>query len=145
MTVKQTDEQDGPAALTVYFAEKIGARAAEAHAADIQDKHAPAALSTERSIVIDAKGLDYTEIWKRVKNATVAEDLPATPEELAEIEKYNKMDERSKVDRTRVAAIRQAKKDQERMLREARGEVEKLKQWKRTYLLINAPMSIEGV
>ncbi|OXV08376.1 hypothetical protein Egran_03860 [Elaphomyces granulatus] len=128
MTVKQTDEQDGPAALTVYFAEKIGARAAEAHAADIQDKYAPAGLSTERSIVIDAKGLDYTEIWKRVKNATGAEDLPATPEELAEIEKYNKMDERSKVDRTRVAAIRQAKKDQERMLREARGEVEKLKQ-----------------
>jgi len=128
MTVKQTDEQDGPAALTIYFAETIGTGAAEAHAASIQDNYAPAALSTEKSIVIDAKGLDYTEIWKRVKNATGAEDLSATPEELAEVEKYNRMDERSKVDRVRVAAIRQAKKDQERMLQEARGEVEKLKQ-----------------
>lgn len=128
ITVKQTDEQDGPAALTIYFAGKIGTKAAEVHAASIQDKYAPTALSTEKSIVIDAKGLDYTEIWKRVKNATGAEDLSATTEELAEVEKYNKMDERSKVDAVRVAAIRQAKKDQERMLQEARGEVEKLKQ-----------------
>jgi large subunit ribosomal protein MRP49 len=127
MTVKQTEEQDGPAALTIFFTERLSSTASTA-AANISDKHAPAPSPTEKTVVLDAKNLDYKEIWRRVKDVTGAQEVPATPEEQAELEKLEKMRAQAEVDRVRVAGIRQAKKDQERMLQEARGEVEKLRQ-----------------
>ena len=78
--------------------------------------------------MIDAKNLTYTEIWDRVKEATGAQEVQATDEEKAEVEWLEQLKKKSEVDRARVAAIRQAKKDQERMLQEARGEAEKLRQ-----------------
>jgi len=63
-----------------------------------------------------------------VKSVTGAQEIAASPEEEEEIKKLAATRERSAIDRTRVAGIRQAKKDQERMLQEARGEVAKLKQ-----------------
>ncbi|KAL1988367.1 hypothetical protein VTN96DRAFT_10050 [Rasamsonia emersonii] len=127
MTVKQTTEQEGPAALTIFFSERLSSTAAE-HAANINDKYAPAPSPTEKAVVIDAKNIDYKEIWRRVKAVTGAQDVEATPEEKAELEKLEEMRKQSEIDRARVAAIRQAKKDQERMLQEARGEVERLRQ-----------------
>lgn len=127
MTVKQTTEQEGPAALTIFFSERLSSTAAE-HAAKINDKYAPAPAPTEKAVVIDAKDLDYKEIWRRVKAVTGAQEVKATPEEKAELEKLEEMRKQSEIDRARVAAIRQAKKDQERMLQEARGEVERLRQ-----------------
>ncbi|KAE8339155.1 hypothetical protein BDV24DRAFT_77207 [Aspergillus arachidicola] len=127
MTVKQTQEQEGPAALTIYFAERAS-NAASLTAAKVEDKHAPAPESTEKTAVLDLKNLDYKEIWNKVKMVTGAQDVPATAEEEAELQKLEQMRQQSEKDRVRLAAIRQAKKDQERMLQEARGEIEKLKQ-----------------
>ena len=43
MTVKQTTEQEGPAALTIYFAGEQASNAANLNAAkEITDKYAPA-------------------------------------------------------------------------------------------------------
>jgi large subunit ribosomal protein MRP49 len=94
----------------------------------VEDKYAPAPSETEKTAVVDLKNLDYKEIWKKVKMMTGAEELQATPEEEAELKKLEQMRQQSDKDRARVTAIRQAKKDQERMLQEARGEVERLRQ-----------------
>jgi large subunit ribosomal protein MRP49 len=127
MTVKQTEEQEGPAALTIYFAEQAS-KAASLTAAKVEDKHAPAPESTEKTAVVDLKNLDYKEIWNKVKLMTGAQEVPATPEEEAELQKFEQLRQQSDKDRVRIADMRQAKKDQERMLQEARGEIEKLKQ-----------------
>ncbi|KAA8649779.1 hypothetical protein EYZ11_009077 [Aspergillus tanneri] len=127
MTVKQTSDQEGPAALTIYFAEQTS-NAASLNPSTISDKHAPEPSSTEKTAVMDVKNLDYKEIWRKVKLMTGAQEIPATAEEEAELRKYEQMRQQADKDRARVAGIRQAKKDQERMLQEARGEVERLRE-----------------
>ncbi|TQB72311.1 hypothetical protein MPDQ_006905 [Monascus purpureus] len=127
MTVKQTQDQDGPAALTVYFAGRATDTAMQ-HSSQIKDTHAPPPEANEKTIVLDLKDHDYKSIWNRLKAATGAQDVAATPEETAELQKWEKMRAQSEKDRARVAAIRQAKKDQEMMLKKARGEVEMLRQ-----------------
>ncbi|KAI9932744.1 hypothetical protein ASPWEDRAFT_33678 [Aspergillus wentii DTO 134E9] len=127
MSVKQTDEQDGPAALTIYFAEEASKAAALNHAAAIKDTHAPVAGAAEKTAVVDLKNLEYKDIWNKVKIMTGAQEVAAAAEETEELKKLEQMRVKSEQDRARVAGIRQARKDQERMLQEARGEVEKLK------------------
>ncbi|KAL4778802.1 CI-B8 domain-containing protein [Aspergillus varians] len=127
ITVKQTTDQEGPASLTVYFAEKLS-NAASLNAATIKDEHAPEPSATEKAAVVDVRNLTYNDIWNKLKNMTGAQDVPATTEEQAELQKLEQMAQQSVKDRARVAAIRQAKLDHERMLQAAKGEVEKLQQ-----------------
>ncbi|KAL4892604.1 50S ribosomal protein Mrp49 [Aspergillus ambiguus] len=128
MSVKQTDEQDGPAALTIYFAEQASKAAALNAASAVEDKHAPAPAASEKTAIVDLKNLDYKEIWNKVALLTGAQDVAASDDELKQLARFEQMKQQSERDRARVLGIRQAKKDQERMLQEARGEVEKLKQ-----------------
>ncbi|KAL5045243.1 hypothetical protein BDW71DRAFT_184543 [Aspergillus fruticulosus] len=126
ITVKQTDNQDGPASLTVYFAKKLS-NAASLNAA-AKDEHAPEPSATEKTATVDIRNLTYQDIWNKVKNMTGAQEVPPTEEEKAELAKFEQMAQQSVKDRARVAAIRQAKLDHKRMLEAAKGEVEKLKQ-----------------
>ncbi|KAL4868570.1 hypothetical protein BDV12DRAFT_169333 [Aspergillus spectabilis] len=126
MTVKQTTDQEVPATLTVYFAEKLS-NAASVSAETVKDEHAPAPTETEKTAILDLRHLAYTDIWKKLKTVTGAQEVLATAAEEAQLEKVAEWRVRSKEDQARVAAIRQAKKDQELMLQQARGEVEKLK------------------
>ena len=107
MTVRPTDEQDGPAALTIYFAEQAS-NAASLTASQIDDKHAPAPSATEKSAVLDVKNLDYQQIWNKVKMVTGAQEIPATPEEESELRKFEQWQQQSEKDRVRMAALRQA-------------------------------------
>ncbi|KAL2811090.1 50S ribosomal protein Mrp49 [Aspergillus granulosus] len=127
MTVKQTTDQEGPAALTIYFSEHLS-RTASANATNITDQHAPAPSATEKTTVMNLKDLTYTDIWHNLKTLTGAEEVPATETEQAELKKVVEMRQKAVEDRKRVAEIRQAKKDQEKMLEQARGEVAKLRQ-----------------
>ncbi|KAJ5086904.1 hypothetical protein NUU61_008211 [Penicillium alfredii] len=129
MTVRQTDEQDGPAALTIYFAQRAS-NAATALAADkkVTDSHAPAPESGEQAAVVNVKDLTYAEIWSRVQAATGAQGVSPTAEETQELKKLEDMRVKSEEDRKRVLGFREAKKDQERMIAEARKEVERLKE-----------------
>lgn len=77
---------------------------------------------------MDVRNLSYTDIWNKFKNMTGAQEVSATETEKAELQKLEQMAQQSVKDRARVAGIRQAKLDHERMLQAARGEVEKLKQ-----------------
>ncbi|RAL09639.1 mitochondrial 54S ribosomal protein mL61 [Aspergillus homomorphus CBS 101889] len=128
MTVRQTDDQEGPAALTVYFAQQASKTAGLLATAELKDTHAPAPADNETAAALDVRGLGYSEIWTKVKKLTGAEEVPATAEELAELKELERLRAKAVEDRARIAALRQAKKDQERMLQEARGELEKMRQ-----------------
>ncbi|KAL3461362.1 CI-B8 domain-containing protein [Aspergillus heterothallicus] len=127
MTVKQTTNQEAPAALTIYFSENISS-AASANATKLTDKHAPAPSASEKTTVMNLKDLNYTDIWHNLKTFTGAIELSPTKEEQSELKKVEEMRQKAVEDRKRVAEIRQAKKDQEKMLEQARGEVAKLRQ-----------------
>ncbi|PYH46846.1 mitochondrial 54S ribosomal protein mL61 [Aspergillus saccharolyticus JOP 1030-1] len=128
MTVRQTTDQEGPAALSVYFAQQASKTASMIAAADLKDTHAPAPADNEQVAVLDVKGLAYPEIWSKLKNLTNATEIAATEAEKTELRKLEQMKVKAEHDRVRIATMRQKKKDQERMLQEARGEIEKLKQ-----------------
>jgi large subunit ribosomal protein MRP49 len=129
MTVQQTDDQNAPPALTIYFAERLSSTAsAIVGAKKIADKHAPSPESGEKTAVVDLKDLSYQEIWSRVQASTGAEEVPASAEDEAERKRLEAITAKAGKDRERIRAMRQAKKDQERMLAEARGEVEKLRE-----------------
>lgn len=126
MSVTQTSNQQGPAALTIYFAERVGSAAtALANEKKVIDELAPAPEANEQSAVLDIKNRTYQQIWDRVQAMTNAKVVPATSEDIALSQKLAEIKKKSGPDRERVRAIRQAKKDQERMLAEARGQVDK--------------------
>ncbi|KAJ5779701.1 hypothetical protein N7457_007421 [Penicillium paradoxum] len=126
MTVTQTSDQQGPSALTIYFAERAGnAATALAEERKVTDDLAPPADANEQSVVLDVKNRSYQQIWDRVQAMTGAKSVPATSEDTALLQKLADIKKKSGPDRQRVQAIRQAKKDQERMLAEARGQVDK--------------------
>lgn len=126
MTVRQTEDQSGPAALTIYFSERLSSTASAITGSNqVVDSHAPAPGENEKSAVVNVKNLGFNEIWNRVQASTGAQEVKATPEDEAEKKRLEAITSKSFGDRQRIASIRQAKKDQERMLAEARGEVEK--------------------
>lgn len=126
MSVTQTTNQQGPAALTIYFAERVGSAAtALANEKKVIDELAPAPEANEQSAVLDIKNRTYQQIWDRVQAMTNAKVVPANSEDIALSQKLAEIKKKSGPDRERVQAIRQAKKDQERMLAEARGQVDK--------------------
>ncbi|KAL4920291.1 CI-B8 domain-containing protein [Aspergillus aurantiobrunneus] len=127
ITVKQTKDQEGPASLTVYFAGKLS-NAASLNTSSTKDQHAPEPSGTEQTAVVDVRNLTYNDIWNKFKNMTGAQDVAATAEEEAELKKLEQMAQQSVKDRARVASIRQAKLDHERMLQAAKGEAQKLKE-----------------
>ena len=115
-------------ALTIFFSGAQPKKAQAYHDAAIKDEFAPKPTEAEKAVVLNLKDYNFEEIWQQVKELTGAVEVEATPEDREQIEKFRQMDVKSESDRIRVAAIRQAKKDQERMLQEARGEVEKLRE-----------------
>lgn len=114
--------------MTIYFAERVGVTAAALAAQrKVTDTHAPAPGPNEQTAIVNVKGLTYQEIWNRLQTSTGATEVEATPEDVEEQNRLQQLSEKAVVDRGRVAAVQQAKKDQERMLAEARGEIEEAK------------------
>lgn len=127
MTVKQTENQDGPASLTVYFKERLS-NAASLNTAASKDEFAPEPADTEKAAVVDIRNLTYNDIWNKMQNMTGAQEIAATEGEQDGLKKLADMAQQSVKDRARVAGIRKARLDHERMLQAAKGEVEKLRQ-----------------
>ncbi|KAJ5606486.1 hypothetical protein N7510_009267 [Penicillium lagena] len=129
MTVRQTQDQEVPATLTIYFAERISSTAnALVGSTALTDAHAPPPEKAEKTAVMNLKDLSWTDIWTRVQAATGVQEIATTSEDAEALKKLEEMRIKGEKDKVRVQSMRQAKKDQERMLAEARGEVEKLKQ-----------------
>ncbi|KAJ5259562.1 hypothetical protein N7478_012543 [Penicillium angulare] len=128
ITVSPTTEQEGPAALTVYFHERLSSTAPGISGPKpVTDKYAPQPVGEEKSAVIDLKNLNYEEIWRRVQASTGAESYVPNVQDEEDLKKVADVKARGPGDRARNLAMRQAKRDQERMLAEARGEVESSK------------------
>ena len=127
MTVKQTDQQDNPPKLTVYFAGPPGGAAMAQASLQVHDELAPEAEGGEKRVVFDVKDQDYSSIWSLIKAATGAREVPPTLEQEKEMKKLEDMKVQAEKNRKRNAAIRQKQKDQELMLQKARGEVEMLR------------------
>lgn len=127
MSVRQTQEQDGPAALTVYFADKISKAASKSAAKNLDDKHAPPVADGEKAAIVDLKNLAHADIWKKVMMVTGASEVKPSEEDAEELKTLEELRVQSEKDRERVASLRQKKKDHERMLAEARGEADRLK------------------
>lgn len=112
--------------MTIYFAEKAGSAAtAVANESKVTDKSAPAPEANEESVVLDLKNRTDKQIWDRLQIMTNAKIVHATAEDIEISKKLEAIKSKSGPDRERVQSMRQAKKDQERMLAVARGEVEK--------------------
>lgn len=124
ISVKQIDDQSKPAMLTVYFARPEG-KAAEAAEIKMEDSFAPAPRPSEYVKAIDVRNQQVSEIWEKLKAATGAQETKVSEADRKEMEDNEKQLQQSEIDRQRVASIRQAKKDQEKMLEAAKAEVEK--------------------
>ncbi|KAL4875794.1 CI-B8 domain-containing protein [Aspergillus karnatakaensis] len=126
MTVKQTQDNEAPPLLTVYFAENLS-KSSQSAGETTQDLQAPEPSAEEKTAVVDLRHLAYTDIWRKLKSVTGAKEIEATEEEQAQIAQFSEWRVKSREDRARIAALTQAKKDHEAMLAAARGEVEKLR------------------
>lgn len=122
MTVKQTEDNAGPALLTLYFANK---ESAEKATASKTDELAPAPAESEIVKTINIKDKSLEDIWASFKGLTGAEEVPVAEADRQEIEEFVRLENQSEVDRKRVAGIRQARKDQEKLLEAARADVQK--------------------
>lgn len=129
MSVKpyEGEEKNAPA-LTIFFSGAQPTKAQAYHDASIKDEFAPSPTESEKAVVLNLKDYNFEEIWQQVKELTGAIEVESTVEDREQVEKFRQMAVKAEADRIRVSGIRQAKKDQERMLQEARGEVEKLRE-----------------
>ncbi|KMQ47163.1 50S ribosomal protein Mrp49 [Trichophyton rubrum] len=123
MTVKQLDDEAGPAILSIYSAKPSDGSAAATTGA--LDSYAPPPTESEIVKAIDVKGKDVEQIWAAFKAATKAENVPVAEEDKKEMELQEQLNAQSEIDRQRVAMVRKAKKDQEAMLEAAKAAVAK--------------------
>ncbi|KAK2871860.1 hypothetical protein FQN49_002748 [Arthroderma sp. PD_2] len=123
MTVKQLDDEEGPAILSIYSAKPADSTAATP--TGTLDSFAPAPTESETVRTIDVKGKDVDQIWTAFQSATKAENVEIEEEDKKEMELQAQLDAQSEIDRQRVAMVRKAKKDQEAMLQAAKAAVAK--------------------
>lgn len=137
MTVKQTEEPSDPAVMTIYYSSapqtawslsSTPETASEAEAKKIEDKNAPKPAIDEKTVTLDLKDKGVEEVWAKFREMTGAEEVKASEEDkefMAEMEAHEK---KAAKDRKIVAEIHRVNKDRERMLQEAKGMVEKMKE-----------------
>lgn len=129
MTVRQMEDQKAPPVLTIYFSGMKPSKYASLNASkNVNDKHAPKPQVGENAAVVDVRNLAVEDIWKKVRSMTGAQEVEASEADKEEVKKLEAIRAQAEVDRERVGKMRQAKKDQERMLEQARKEVEKLRE-----------------
>ncbi|KAI1968196.1 hypothetical protein LOZ53_000961 [Ophidiomyces ophidiicola] len=124
MSVKQTDDNAGPALLSLYFENKDGATK---QASSTRDESAPSPTESEYVRTIDVKGKSLEEIWTSFKNLTGAEELQVSEADQHEIEERTRQLQQSAIDRQRVASIRQTRKDQAALLAAAKADIERVR------------------
>jgi large subunit ribosomal protein MRP49 len=132
ITVKQIRDQSAPALLTIYHSSAspdshLSTKTTTKGSAAVVDSLAPAPTESERVMTLDVKGKDVGEIWSELRDLTKAQEIKPTEDDLKEMEIAEQEAIRSEQDRKRVAAIVQAKKDHEAMLKAARDDVQKLR------------------
>jgi large subunit ribosomal protein MRP49 len=125
MTVNRTNNQEGPALMTVHFATPEAAENTKTEISSI----APVAASqpgpqTERTEVINMKHRLDSEILDQLMSLTKARAVKATAEELRQIQEMEEQNARSERDAIKMAEVNAKRKREEAILTQARGELE---------------------
>lgn len=127
MTVNRTNDQDGPATLTVFFAPPSNSPSPTSSPAPTSSTsqstspsdHAP----FERTQSISMKHKLEPEILALLMDITKATPVEATLEEQAELEELGELRQRSELDSKRSAEVNEKIKREQDMLAQARGEI----------------------
>lgn len=138
--MKQTGEESDPAVMTIYYnssPETAWEKEADSStppapttttAKNIEDKNAPMPAIDEKTVTLDMKDKEFEKVWASFREMTGAEEVKATEEDKEFMKEMEAHKEKAEKDRKIVAAIHKANKDRERMLQEAKGMVEKMKE-----------------
>ncbi|PGH26632.1 hypothetical protein AJ80_01761 [Polytolypa hystricis UAMH7299] len=149
MTVNQTEDQAGPALLSVYFdktanvesvtpsataavnaaneAATAAKKAKKNETVVVSDSAAPQPAENENVTVINVKDRQLEDIWSEFRKLTGAVVVEATKSEMEDKNTLMEEDRQSDRDRKRVALQLQKSKDQAKLLQEARDAVQKLR------------------
>ena len=119
MTVKRTDDQEGPATLFVHFAPpSISSSSTVATASPTTSSdHNP----SKKVETIDMKHKSESEILSRLLEMTKAMPYEASPDELAELRDVEDYNRKTTRDRAAQSRLNQIKKQEQALLDQARG------------------------
>ncbi|KAL8710330.1 MAG: hypothetical protein Q9220_005100 [cf. Caloplaca sp. 1 TL-2023] len=128
MTVNRSEDQKGPAALTVYYNNSSRESSSTATTTSLPSSSGSSSESTtqdpfERMEIIDMKHRHESEILRELLDLTKATPVVATAEEEAELEMIAEEEKRGEMDRARNAAYTQKKRQEKALLDQARGAV----------------------
>ena len=125
MTVNRSNNQEGPATLTVYFAPppritSTTASPAPSPSSTTPFGHTPA----DRMATIDMKHKNESEILSRLLELTRGVPYKATPEELDELMEVDVEKRRSERDRDAQAKLNEVRRQEQALLDKARGRIQ---------------------
>ncbi|KAI4125455.1 MAG: hypothetical protein LQ338_004237 [Usnochroma carphineum] len=127
MTVNRTQDNAGPATLTIFYASPqiptIPTSSSAPSSSTTESTPTPNHTSFERTETIDMKHKHESDILSELVDLTKATPVVATPEEEAEFQQLAEEEKRSALDRVRNAAYTEQKKQEKALLDQARGAV----------------------
>lgn len=124
MIVNRHDQTKTSPLMTIYL-RNAGSATTESYSqtpssrTNLSKAQAPSA--DERTVQIDMKDKQSSQILEFFMAETKAVPLQPTPEEIAEIQELDKMRKQSNADRERVGRVRAEKKREEEMLKRAKA------------------------
>ena len=128
MTVNRTDDQEGPATLTIFFApppRSSSATASPAPSPSTDPSTAPSKPShVGRIETIDMKHKHESEILSRLLELTKGMPYEASLDELAELRRVDDEKRQSEKDRKAQARLNEVHRQEKALLDLARGGVE---------------------
>ena len=127
MSVNRTQNQTGPATLTVFLAAPSdpapNASAPAPLPSIIRDTPTPGNAPFERTLTIEMKHRHESEILSELLSLTNASPVEPSPEDKAELEKLAEEERQAELDRARNAAYTEQKRQEKALLDQARGVV----------------------
>ncbi|KAI4282859.1 MAG: hypothetical protein L6R38_002619 [Xanthoria sp. 2 TBL-2021] len=127
MSVNRTQNQTGPATLTVFFASPSDPASNTSSPAPssstTQDTPTSGHAPFERTVTIEMKHRHESEILSELLNLTKASPVEPSREEEAELEKLAEEERQGGLDRARNAAYTEQKRQEKALLDQARGAV----------------------
>ena len=127
MTVNRSNNQEGPATLTVYFAplRNSSATTSPAPSSSTDPSTTPSGnTAADRIATIDMKHKNDSEILSRLLELTKGMPYEATPEELDELREVDVEERRSMKDREAQAKLNEVRRQEKALLDLARGRIQ---------------------
>ncbi|RYP08379.1 hypothetical protein DL764_001948 [Monosporascus ibericus] len=142
MLVNRSENQSGPATMSIYFRQTatgaglVAAAAAarnmvplaqQPHSSTTGECPAPAPEEGERVVTIDMKNRHSQAIYDEFMQKTGATVVAPTPDEQVEMQQIEELREKAAVDRAIMKKYIDDKRREERMLAQARQEAEAIR------------------